>query len=150
MTPRGARIAALFLAIALGQFLYLRAREAWTSYWLLKDSQKGIATLTGEHWSGHKTVDYKYVVDGKEYLTHGARNWDDPKYKDAQIGQESVVYFSTSHPWLSQLSMPRAILEGAPIVLIVVILELFAIITIINPTSGWAFSLVEKGKKNGA
>lgn len=150
MTARGARIVGLILAIALGQFLYLRAREAWKSYWLLKDSQKGIAAIMSEHWSGHNTVDYKYMVNGKEYASHSARNWDDPKYKDAQPGQESVVYFSASHPWLSQLSMPGTILEGAPVVLIVLGFEVFAIITIINPTSGWAFSLVDKEKKNGA
>src|SRR5256885_10490726 len=115
MSPRGARIAAMILAIALGQFLYLRIREAWTSYWLLRDAQKSTALVTKELWSGHGAVGYKYVVDGKENLGHGGRNWDDPKYRNVKVGQESVVYFSASHPWLSQLSMPRTVIEGGPV-----------------------------------
>ena len=148
MSPRGARIAALALAIALGQFLYQRAQETWTSYWLFKDAKKGIARVTNELWSGHNAVGYNYVVDSKVYVGRGARNWDDPKYRDVQVGQESVVYFSVSHPWLSQLTMPRTIMEGAPVVLVVLGFELFAVITIVKPTSGWAFGFVEKGKKN--
>ena len=62
--------------MALGQFLYLRVREAWTSYWLLRDAQKGIALVTKEWWSGHSAVGYKYVVDGREYTSHGGRNWE--------------------------------------------------------------------------
>ena len=149
MSPRGARIAALILAIGLGQFLHLRVREAWTSYWLLKDAQKDTALVTKELWSGHNAVGYKYVVNGRQYASHGGRSWDDPKYRDAKVGQESVVYFSASHPWLSQLSMPRTILEGAPVVLVVLGLELFAMVTVIKPTSRWAFSFLEKEKKNG-
>jgi hypothetical protein len=148
MSPRGARIVALVLAIALGQFLYLRVRESWTNYWLLKDAQKGIARVTKELWSGHNAVGYNYIVDGKEFVGRGARSWDDSKYRDVRVGQESVVYFSASHPWLSQLSMPRAIIAGAPVVLMVLGLEFFAVITIINPTSGWALGFVEKGKTN--
>ena len=149
-TPLGARIVGLILALVLGQFLYLRAHETWQNYWLLKDSQKGLATITGEHWSGHNSVDYQYTVNGKEYTSHSARNGDDPKYKDAQPGQESIVYYSASHPWLSQLSMPQTILEGAPVILIVLGLEAFAVITIFKPRSGWAFSFLENEKKPAA
>src|SRR5438105_15884753 len=34
MTARGARWTGLILAMVLGQFLYLRARSAWTNHWL--------------------------------------------------------------------------------------------------------------------
>jgi hypothetical protein len=56
-------MAALVLAIALGQFLYLRVREAWTSYWLLNDAQKGTARVTTELWSGRNAVgsSYKHI-----------------------------------------------------------------------------------------
>jgi hypothetical protein len=118
------------------------------SYWLLRDGRKGTALVTKELWSGHNSVGYKYVVEGREYAGRSGRNWDDPKYRDVKVGQESVVYFSASHPWLSQLSMPRSIMEGAPVVLIVLGFELFAITTIIKPTGRWAFSFVQKGKKN--
>jgi hypothetical protein len=74
--------------------------------------------------------------------------------EDPEIGTirstVSVVYFSASRPWLSQLSMPRAVIEGAPVILVVLVFELFAIVTIIKPRSGWAFSFDEKEKKNGS
>ena len=62
MTPRGARLVGLILAIALGQFLSLRVRSAWTNYWLLRDAQKGTAVVTKELWSGHNAVGYKYAL----------------------------------------------------------------------------------------
>ena len=149
MSPRGARLAALVLALALGQFLFLRVRSAWSNYWLLTDAQKGTAVVTKELWSGHNAVGYRYVVDQRQYTGHDARNWQDPKYSKVQVGEESVVYFSASHPWLSQLCMPRAVLEGVPVIIVVLVLESFAVITTIKPTSGWAFGFAEKEHKNG-
>ena len=146
MTARGARFAALLLALALGQFLYLRARSAWTNYWLLRDAQHGTALVTSERWSGHGAVNYSYEVDRKEYNGHGGRNWKDEK--KVEVGDRAVVYFSASHPWLSGLYMPGGVLEGLPVILIVLVLETFAVITIIAPRSGWALSLMEKEKKN--
>ena len=137
------------MAIALGQFLLLRVRSAYTNYWLLRDAQNGTAIVTKDLWSGHNAVGYKYVVDQKQYSGHSGRNWQDQKYSKVQVGEESVVYFSTSHPWLSLLYMPRAVLEGLPVIIIVVVLEAFAVGTIINPKSGWAFDFFEKEPKNG-
>src|SRR5438093_211943 len=56
MSARGARLVGLILAIALGQFLFLRLRSAWINYWLLRDAQKGTAIVTKELWSGHNAV----------------------------------------------------------------------------------------------
>ena len=148
MTARGARLTALVLAMALGQFLYLRAESAWTNYWLLTDARQGTALVTNERWSGHGAVGYKYVVDQKQFTGHSGRNWKDPKR--VEVGEETVVYFSASHPWLSLLYMPRGMLEGLPVILIVLVIEVFALITIIKPRSGWAFSLMEKEQKDGA
>lgn len=147
MTSRGARLTALILAIALGQFLYLRVRSAWTNYWLLSDAKQGTAIVTKELWSGHDAVGYEYVVDQKQYSGHSGRNWRDQK--KVQVGEEAVVYFSASHPWLSLLYMPRGVLEGLPVVIIALALEVFAVVTMIKPKSGWAFSLIEKEQQNG-
>jgi hypothetical protein len=92
-------------------------------------------------------VGYEYVVDQKHYSGRSGRNWKDQK--EVQVGEESVVYFSASHPWLSLLYMPQTVLEGLPVIIIVLVLEAFAVITIIRPKSGWAFSLIEKGQKDG-
>lgn len=144
MSPRGARLTGLILAIALGQFLYVWTRSAWINYWLLEDAQKGSAIVTKELWSGHNMVIYRYFVDQREYTGKSARNSDDKNYSKAQIGEESVVYFSTSHPWLSLLYMPRRIWEGLPVTIIVLILESMALVTLANPSSGWAFNLMEE------
>src|SRR4051794_13400096 len=148
MSPRGARLAGLVLALVLGQFLFLRARSGWTNYWLLTDARKGTAIVTKELWSGHNAVGYQYDVDHRQYHGQSGRNWQDQKYSTVQVGEESVVFFSASHPWLSLLYMPRGVLEGLPVILIVVVFELFAVITVIKPTSGWAFSFIEKKQKN--
>lgn len=147
MTSRGARLTGLVLALALGQFLFLRVRSTWTNYWLLSDARHGTAIVTKELWSGHNAVGYKYVVDQKQYSGHSGRNWKEKK--EAQVGDETVVYFSASHPWLSLLYMPQGVLDGLPVIIIVLVIEMFAVITIIKPKSGWAFSLLEKEQKDG-
>jgi len=146
MTPRGARFAGLIIALALGDFLFLQARSAWTNYWLLTDGRQGTAIVTHELWSGHNGVGYKYVVAEKEYSGRSGRNSSE-KYNHVQPGEESIVFFSASHPWLSSLNKPEYVAPGWPVILIVVAFEVFALITIIKPTSGWAFSLIEKNPK---
>ncbi|HTS18345.1 MAG TPA: hypothetical protein VMP11_12280 [Verrucomicrobiae bacterium] len=88
-------------------------------------------------------------MDQKEYTGHSRRNRQDKKYANVQVGETSVVYFSASHPWLSRLSMPQAVLEGLPAILLVLVLEIFAVITTINPTGGWAFHFVKKPQPHG-
>jgi hypothetical protein len=142
MGALGARLTGLILALALGDFLFVRAHSAWTDYWLIKDAQKATALVTNEHWSGHNSVDYEYTVGQKRYTGHSARNPKDAK--PIQPGEKTTVYFSASHPSLSLLYLPDTILEGLPVILIVIVFEAFAVITILNPKSGWAFSLLDK------
>ena len=146
MKPLGARLTAFVLAVGLGQFLWLQARSAWTNYWLLEDARKGTATVTNELWSGHNAVGYSYTVDQKQYVGRSGRNWKAPN--KVQIGEQADVYFSASRPWLSRLYIPEAVVEGLPGILIALLLEAFALITLINPRSGWAFSLIDKERKN--
>ena len=144
MTARGARLTGLVLALVLGQFLFLRARSAWRDYWLLRDAREGSALVTKDRLS-HDVVDYVYAVDQKEFSGHSGRNWKDQK--KVEVGEKTVVYFSASHPWLSLLYMPEGVLEGLPFILVALVFEVFAVITIIRPKSGWAFSLIEKQQK---
>ena len=48
------------------------------------------------------------------------------------------------------LYLPDTLLEGFPVILIVVGIEAFAVFTIINPKSGWVLDLLDKDpeKKN--
>ena len=145
MNPNGARLAALVVALALGWFLWLRMQSGWTHYWLLQDAQKGTAIITGDLWSGHDAVGYRYVVGQNQYDGRSSRDWQDKRYSKVQMGQESPVYFSASHPWLSLLYVPRGIVDGLPVIIVVVILETLALLSIINPKSRWAFSFASKG-----
>jgi hypothetical protein len=134
----------LTIALVLGYFLFLQTQFTWTKYWLLKDYQQGMAVVTKETWSGHNKVDYKYVVGQKEYTGRSYRNWEDPVYSQVRVGGESVVFFSASHPWLSLLYKPHTVVEGIPALAVAVILELFAIVSLIRPKSKWAFSSADK------
>lgn len=147
MTSRGARLTSLILAIALGQFLFLRARSAWTNHWLLNDAQQGSAVVTKELWSGHNAVGYEYLVGDKEYSGRSGRNWKNQKM--VQIGENTTVYFSASHPWLSLLYKPEVVLEGLPVTMIVLVLEVFAVITIVRPKSRLALSLIDRERNSG-
>ncbi len=138
------RLAGLIIALFLGDFLYLRAEEAWTNYWLITDGKPGVAVVTKELWSGHNQIGYTYTVNHADYTGKSARNWKDPKYANVQIGEQSVVYYSASHPWISLLNKPNTLLAAWPVTLIVLILEFFAVMTVINPKSKWAFNLIPK------
>ena len=128
------------MACFLGWFLWGQVRSAWLSYWLLTDARSGMAVVSKFVWTGHNVVAYRYTVGGHEYPGQSRRNWQDPKYANVQAGDTAIVYFSASHPWLSCLYMPRTVVEGLPVVIIVLLLESIAIGTIVNPKGRWAFN----------
>ena len=140
-------IPALFLAWG---FILLPAQDAWTSYWLLKDGQKGKAVITKVLWSGHNGVAYRYRANQKEYTGEGARNYEDPKFRvyGAQVGEGSIVYYSASHPWLSQLRRPSTVAEGLPVLILAWLMEALILATIINPKSKWALRIGGSGAKS--
>ena len=141
------RLTSLIIALVLGYFILGWVQSAWMNYWLKADSERGLATVIKENWSGHGRIVYRYVVNQREYTGVSYRNREDPRYSKVQPGDESIVYFSVSHPWLSQLNKPSAVLEGWPILLIVLPLEFFAVMTFLKTESKWAFNF-EGGKGN--
>jgi hypothetical protein len=137
------------LALAYG-FILRPAQYGWTSYWLLTDGQQGKAVITKLLWSGHNVVTHRYQVNGKEYTGTSARNWQDPKYENPFVGQGSVVYFSASHPWLSQWNRPRTVVEGLPVPILAWLMLGLMLVTIINPRHKWALANRWKsGKASG-
>jgi hypothetical protein len=112
------RIFALIIAMLLGHFfIVVQAQDTWKKYWILKDGQQGTAIVTKVLWTGHNAVAYKYQFNQTEYEGEGARNHQDPRYAHVMAGEQSIVYFSASHPWLSLLNRPRtAMVEGLPVV----------------------------------
>ncbi|MFL6583889.1 MAG: hypothetical protein ACJ8KU_05165 [Chthoniobacterales bacterium] len=138
------RLPSLVIAIGLGYFLFVQAHSAWANYWLRTDSQQAIATLIKKHWSGHGRFVYRYVVNGREYIGASSRNWQDARYSGVQPGDESPVYFSVSHPSISLLYKPQAVVEGLPVLIIVMFLEFFAVMAVIEPRSKWAFDFSDR------
>jgi hypothetical protein len=71
-----------------------------------------------------------------------------PRYAHVTVGEQSVVYFSSSHPWLSLLNRRRtAMVEGLPVVVPAWLLIILFINTAMNPTSKWAVNIgVSKAK----
>jgi hypothetical protein len=134
------------VALFLGWFLFQRAQSSWVNYWLLADSKQGTAIVTNELWSGHDAVGYNYQVGQQEYTGKDVRPWHRLKNNGLHIGEQTIVYYSESHPWLSLLNRPRTFVEGWPVVLIALIIEVFAIIAIFNPKSGWALGSETKAK----
>ncbi|HEX9048890.1 MAG TPA: hypothetical protein VF988_17830 [Verrucomicrobiae bacterium] len=144
MKPFARRVVGLVIAIALGQFFYLRIHEGWLHYWLLTDAAEGKAKITANYWAGHGQVVYYYDVKQAHYSGVSGKNWRAQNYNDVGPGSETVVFYSASHPWLSSLCMPSSVVSGIPVLVVAFVIELFAMITIIKPESKWAFNLDEK------
>jgi hypothetical protein len=140
-SARVARVGALVIVIVLGLFLVSWISGVRAGYWLMKDAQEGIAIVTKDLWTGHNGVAYRYAVNHKEYTGKGMRNYQDPRYRNVHPGDKSVVYYSASHPWMSSLRRPDRIGEGLPVVLLVLLFEAMAVITLINPQHKWAFNI---------
>jgi len=112
----------------------------WRDHWLVKDGQQGMAVITKEHWGGHGVVVYHYRVGQKVYSGQDHRSWQNPKYAHVMAGENTVVYFSSSHPWLSAINLPRnVVIEGLPVMLLAWFFEVGLVVTVIKPKSRWAF-----------
>lgn len=75
------------------------------NYIFASDPNEGTAVITGE--GDHGTVHYTYTVGENEYTGISQRNEEQAKTNRVREGETSVVYFSTSHPWISNLNKPK-------------------------------------------
>ncbi len=80
------------------------ARAFWSCYWLTTEAKQSIAMIAKEH--AHGVVDYKYSVRQQEYKGTSQRHWEQEKYRNVHVGEESIVFFSSSRPWISSLETP--------------------------------------------
>ncbi len=104
------------MACLLGHAIFQFLEGERIGYWLKRDAEQGIATITKER--EHDVVEYKYNVDGQNYTGISQRNWDNEKYRDVGVGQESIMFYSSSHPWLSSLQTPQFPTTGTIFLLI--------------------------------
>jgi hypothetical protein len=148
--PNG--LSAALLALFLGYFFVLGPiQQVWKDHWLVKDGQRGIALVTKEHWAGHGVIVYEYRVGQKVYTGQDRRSLQDPKFAHVMPGEKTVIYFSSSHPWLSKIDLPRIVgIDALPVVLLVWFLEAGLIVTIVNPKSRWAVGPGRMGQSSVA
>jgi hypothetical protein len=133
------RLIALGLALLLGKvFVVDQAQAWWRQHWILKDGQQGMAVVT--QVLSHDSITYRYVVSLKDFTGRDFRSWQDPRYAHVGIGEHTVIYFSTSHPWLSLINRPRGdVPEGLPLLILVWFIAARLFIAAIKPKSKWAF-----------
>jgi hypothetical protein len=138
------RIGLLAMAIFFGYSFIFRTLlfPNWTHYWQTKDATQTIAMVTKKH--SHGVVDYKYRIGTTGYTGRSQQNWEQEKYRDVGVGQESIVFYSFSHPWLSSLETPQFPRSGTILLLIALPIEIFLMITVVNPRSAWALNILKE------
>jgi hypothetical protein len=107
-----------------------QARIWRTHYWLVVDGKQGTAVVTRER--SHGVVDYRYSISGRDYTGRSQRNWEEKKYRNAPVGGESVVFFSSSRPWLSSLETPCFPIRGWPFTFIVLLVEVVIVTVLVR------------------
>ena len=128
-------------------FLIFPAMQAWKTYWLLKDGQQGMAEIIG--FAAKNGVVYRYRVHQKEYTGKDRRTWDDRVKQGARQGP--IVYFFSSHPWLSQLHQPTTLMPpGLPVLIVAWIMLGLLLVTVVGPNSKWALRLGRKEAESAA
>lgn len=139
VSPRVLRLYASILIVVLSfPGVVFPVRELRTNYWLLRDGQQGVAVVLKDHLS-HGRIEYRYRVNQGVYTGQDVRSWQNPKYAHVTAGEESIVYFSSSHPWLSAINLPRGVMfEGLPVVLFIWLILVGLIIAVVKPSSSWA------------
>ncbi len=130
--PISARVIPLVLAVFAAVMLVLGCMRMWRNHWVLKDGARGTATIIGELWTGHRTASYRYTVDQTVYSGWSERNTEEPGRR-AEPGDDSIVYYSASHPWLSSLHKPSGVYDGGPAIFLFGGLEVLALAALIWP-----------------
>ena len=126
------RIGLLAMAAVFGySFIFKFLYNARAQYWLTVDAKQTMALIIKE--LEHGVVEYKYSVAGTEYNGASQRNWEQKKYRDVGVGQESIVFYSASHPWLSSLTTPQFPPAGTVVLFIALLMEFYLIVAALNP-----------------
>ena len=111
------RLAAAAATATILAFVVSYVRGCYGHLWVHDDGVAGVAVLTGTGTNG--TVYYTYSVGGITYVGHSQKNWQDPRYSQAEVGDRSSVWYSASHPWLSSLPQPNLSVDAMLVPLMV-------------------------------
>lgn len=128
------RLVMLIPTLILGGLILSTLRLCWSSFVLTEDSSQTQATIVSR--LGHGVVQYKYAVDGIQYVGQSQpnRGQDD----QVQIGAFERVNYCPHHPTLSSLQEPNFPPSQGLLLIVALPIEFFCIATIVNPNGKWA------------
>ena len=130
-----ARFIVLIPMVILGNLVRLYVQGVWADYWLSKDPKTVSALVTQTY--PKQMFDYRYTVDGKEYTGTSKRDWEAEKVHALQVGETTPVLVSASHPWFSSLQTWRLRWLAFPFIVLVLLLEFFLLVVLIDPNGRW-------------
>ena len=99
----------ILVTAGLGWYFYISGHRVWTAYWLLQDGREGTAVITQEVVAKEQGLRYGYTVNGHNFDGGPFGSPNDERERqilDARRTQRLPVYYSESHPWLSNLYRP--------------------------------------------
>lgn len=131
------RLVMLFPTAMLGSFIVSFFHICWITFWLTQDVGQTAATITNE--KSHGVVNYSYTINGNQYIGQSQRNREEKE--KVPVGGRTLVYFSTSHPWLSSLQAPTFPPPGMIVFIISLAMEFLFVMTVINPKGKWALQI---------
>jgi hypothetical protein len=127
------RVLLLIPMFMLGRELFYFAQGERANHWLAKDGKPVSAVITEAH--SRRAYSFRYVVDGKEYIGHGVRAWEDEKIRRLAAGEQISVVMSESHPWISDIKPRQTSWAVFPIVVAMTLLECLCFVALISPRS---------------
>ena len=125
-----ARFVVIFPMLSLGHQVLGFVHQIWAEHWLHKDAQPVSATITRVH--PKRVLEYRYTVNGKEYVGKGTRDWEAERDHQLEVGEKETMFVSTSHPQFSSLRLSGSAWIGLPIVMAVLVFELFLLAVLID------------------
>ena len=118
------------LAVIVGVFILAELLSVWKNFWLYQDARQLTATIITEG-SKPGTFEYEYTVDGVRYLGSGQEGRGLPD--QAHIGEQVLVFVSSSHSSLSSAEVPNFPVWRYSVILI---LLLWAELSLLKNTVG--------------
>ncbi len=133
-----ARLIVLVPMVFLGNEIRLYVHNVWAEHSLSKDGKTAQAIIIKAN--PKRVFDYRYSVEGKQYVGTCKRDWEDEKVHELKPGEEVTVFFSASHPWLSSFRRSQVAWAALPFVVLMLLFELFFLAVLVDPCGRWSLS----------
>jgi len=125
-----ARFIVIVPMLSLGNQLWGFVHAVWAEHWLRKDAQPMSAIVMHVHPKG--VLNYRYTVNGKDYTGKDSRAWEEDRDRQLAVGEQTTAFVSASHPSLSSLRLSGSAWIGLPIVIAILVFELFLLAVLVD------------------